>query len=564
MMRTPSPSLSPGVAERTSWWAAPGARRPLILAALALHGALLALALLNSGGRFNEDAVAYVAIARHYEAGRYHLAVNGYWGPLFSWSLVPLLRLGIDPILAARIVNILSSGLFLAASAMLFRGFGLRGLGFALCLIVTALFSAYWAVNIISPDLLLASLLLAGIALALDEALRTRAMMLAGACFGAAYLAKPVGLPIALLSIGALAALHILLGRAPRRRSIARLALCLAVTAAVSLPWIATTSIGAGHPTFTTALGISRAIVGGGGVIGGHPAFATVHRPRDGRTTSWENPPELAYPSAAPAQAPPGFDRQVRGWLSNGMAIIGILSDNDLFGLGLAFTILSGVLLLIGIPDRRRPLWAGATLLLVALCAVYLPVYGGLERYYLAAFPILLAASACFATDFLPRRWAGRALLLVFFSFLAQLAPRMAASLAADRSVADFVTAERLVERATAGGIAPGGIVSYAPAVRASKAGFYTAFLMDRPYFGLATDRAGLCRAAAMGARYVVVEGPGTAAPLAGVNRRLHQPARSHGGAAVASLFSAAALCEGAPLRSAGLIQVSAAAPGGG
>jgi hypothetical protein len=39
----------------------------------------------------NPDGISYISIARRYLAGDLRGAVNGYWGPLFSWALVPFL-----------------------------------------------------------------------------------------------------------------------------------------------------------------------------------------------------------------------------------------------------------------------------------------------------------------------------------------------------------------------------------------------------------------------------------------------------------------------------------------
>jgi len=61
--------------------------------------------------QINPDAVSYISIAQKYLSGDFSLAVNGYWSPLFSWLMIPLLLMGIEPLIAAKIM-ILTVGAF--------------------------------------------------------------------------------------------------------------------------------------------------------------------------------------------------------------------------------------------------------------------------------------------------------------------------------------------------------------------------------------------------------------------------------------------------------------------
>jgi hypothetical protein len=81
---------------------------------------LLVAAALQHLNVVNSDVVSYLRTAQHYLDGNMGLAVNGYWGPLFSWLLVPCLALGAAPLTAARIVMGVSSIVFLFGAARLF------------------------------------------------------------------------------------------------------------------------------------------------------------------------------------------------------------------------------------------------------------------------------------------------------------------------------------------------------------------------------------------------------------------------------------------------------------
>jgi hypothetical protein len=66
-----------------------------ILVWIGLVGAILCqVLLLIMAGRHNRyvldsDTIVYMRLAWYYATGQFHLAVSGYWGPLFSWLMVP-------------------------------------------------------------------------------------------------------------------------------------------------------------------------------------------------------------------------------------------------------------------------------------------------------------------------------------------------------------------------------------------------------------------------------------------------------------------------------------------
>jgi len=57
-------------------------------------------------GRLTGDTMLYVSIAQKYLTGDFHNAINGYWGPLLAWLLVPFLYAGISDILAIKLLNL--------------------------------------------------------------------------------------------------------------------------------------------------------------------------------------------------------------------------------------------------------------------------------------------------------------------------------------------------------------------------------------------------------------------------------------------------------------------------
>ena len=132
----------------------------LFLAGFILIGAILA----HSWYRFqiNPDATSYVSIAEKYARFDFRHAINGYWGPLLSWLLVPFIWLHINPLFGGKFITILAA----AAIIFLTKHLGEEELSFdkTLSLYLVAGLSPtliYWAVtSSITPDLLFVAVLL--------------------------------------------------------------------------------------------------------------------------------------------------------------------------------------------------------------------------------------------------------------------------------------------------------------------------------------------------------------------------------------------------------------------
>ncbi len=64
------------------------------------------------------NSIGYFTVALEYADGNFANALNGFWPPLISWLLVPFIKLGISPLIASRILNVIA-GLFLMAGVWL-------------------------------------------------------------------------------------------------------------------------------------------------------------------------------------------------------------------------------------------------------------------------------------------------------------------------------------------------------------------------------------------------------------------------------------------------------------
>lgn len=98
------------------------------------------------------DLIAYLNIAGKYARGYFQEAVNGYWAPLISWAIVPLLWLKTDPFVAFRIVNLLAGLLLLGLSAKMIERLSLRAATRAACFFTLTGFTLFYQLTSYTPD----------------------------------------------------------------------------------------------------------------------------------------------------------------------------------------------------------------------------------------------------------------------------------------------------------------------------------------------------------------------------------------------------------------------------
>ena len=58
-------------------------------------------------GRLTADSMLYFSIAQKYLAGDFQNAINGYWGPLLAWLLIPFLYFGVSHVFAINAINLI-------------------------------------------------------------------------------------------------------------------------------------------------------------------------------------------------------------------------------------------------------------------------------------------------------------------------------------------------------------------------------------------------------------------------------------------------------------------------
>jgi hypothetical protein len=190
--------------------------------------------------RFNSDGVCYLHRAVLLAHGDLFNSISGYWSPGLSWSTVPLLWLGIDPLHAIHFALLLWGGAYVLAAQLFLRSIlpmrtrWILASGLAIAVIAVRL-----ATPIITPDVLLGALLL------LYLYMVQRRPMIAGLFAGLAFLGKAYALPFFLI--------HFAITAFVRRLGWRSILYGYLAFALVAGPWIGVLSWKYGRFTFSTA-----------------------------------------------------------------------------------------------------------------------------------------------------------------------------------------------------------------------------------------------------------------------------------------------------------------------
>ncbi len=109
------------------------------------------------------DGVSYISIAHEYAIGDFSDAINGYWSPLFSWLLAPFLSFGTTKmylIHSGRILSLIIGFFTLIGVKFLFSKFITNENIKNIAIFTMVPVVLYFALYLITPDLLIACILL--------------------------------------------------------------------------------------------------------------------------------------------------------------------------------------------------------------------------------------------------------------------------------------------------------------------------------------------------------------------------------------------------------------------
>lgn len=267
----------------------------------------------------NPDGIAYITISRKYLHGDFHNAVNGYWGPLFSWLMIPFLSIGLPGYFSARIVLILTgvAAIFavdsLVKSARLSHDIRPLALNLSVPLILTCV---YWN---LTPDLLLTTVLLFYFSSIINVKYTEKKYygVTAGILGAFAYFSKSYGLPF-FLSHFVIYNVYLFFAQ-HRKWKVQTLnfitgLLCFLLLSSL---WASALSYKYGKIVWNTSATINHAIYGPG-VNGKHRPVEGINAPvNQSAINVWEDPSNLEYHDWSPFASKELFAYQINTILYN-------------------------------------------------------------------------------------------------------------------------------------------------------------------------------------------------------------------------------------------------------
>ena len=367
------------------------------------------------------DSFSYLDVADTYATRGWWAGINGYWSPLYSWLLIPVLyvaRPGPQHEMAA--VHALNFGIFalaLVAFELMLREL-VRGPApprRELAFRVAAYAAFAWACLdlvpplLVTPDLLVAALTFLSTALLLRarrDGGRPGTMAALGATAGLAYLAKAAMFPVGLVTLATGA---VLVARGRWRRAGRRAAPALLAFAAVAGPFAISLSITKHRPTFGGVGGLAYAWYVNGVPKyvhwqGGFGFGAAAHPTR--RVLA--DPPVYAFATPVPGSYPPWYDPTY--WHE------GLKPRFDLRGTARAAYVDLGSLAL-------RTAWVAIPLLAVLIALLAAGWLRAPPWEHWLPFVPLATAVAMYALVFLDARFVGAQLALLVLAALAGFTP---------------------------------------------------------------------------------------------------------------------------------------------
>ncbi|MCE7699019.1 MAG: hypothetical protein K8E24_009425, partial [Methanobacterium paludis] len=219
--------------------------------------------------QINNDGIGYISTAKSYMSGNFYGSISDYWGPLFSWLMMPFLFFGQTPVTALHSTKILS----------LILGFftivGLRQLSYrfdmdevvrTVVLFTMVPVVLYFALSLITPDLLMVCVLVYYLAIIFNPKYPNKLSngVLCGIFGALAYLTKSYGFTFFIASFLILNFLQYFTDsdKIRRRKVLKNLILGFTVFLAISGVWIGLISSKDAKLTFGTAGEFNHELVG--------------------------------------------------------------------------------------------------------------------------------------------------------------------------------------------------------------------------------------------------------------------------------------------------------------
>lgn len=316
----------------------------VLLGTFLIIGTLLAKYWFNH--QINPDATSYFSIAEKYAHGNFKQAINGYWGPLLSWSLVPFVWIGKELIIGAKLINLFAGTLILiTAYFLMLCEFNIDKKLTNLVTLILAFTVLGWNYpGAITPDILFVAVLIIEI-YALILFLKKPSLkniLVLGFCGALLYYAKFFGGYFFIGQIGLLAVIDLFKSR--KMSALVPYMKVFILFGLLILPFVVSISLKYNQPTLSTAGPYNQGIinVSGANVSITHPMTITgpYNPPNKTAYSIWEDPVNISVPHYHPFKNKADFTRLLQIIRFNAKA-----TRNHIISMG--FLTITGLLLLI-------------------------------------------------------------------------------------------------------------------------------------------------------------------------------------------------------------------------
>ncbi len=171
-------------------------RRLGLLLALAVYAWGAVVMLPTYRWQINPDGVGYLSVAHEVLRGQFFDSINGYWSPLVSWLTVPLMAMGIEPVLAFKIMSLILGAIGLITAWRLMGNLKVANGARTIAALAMVPMLIWFALQVITSDLAVAVALLMYLTHLTHPRTATsmRRSAISGAWMGLAYLAKAYAL----------------------------------------------------------------------------------------------------------------------------------------------------------------------------------------------------------------------------------------------------------------------------------------------------------------------------------------------------------------------------------
>ncbi len=252
--------------------------------------------------RLTADSMLYFSIAQKYVSGDYQNAINGYWGPLLAWLLIPFLYGSVGDILSINILNLIFGVLTVLGVWILSSRFEISER--IRCIILFSLLPIVLKFSLVQPmDFLLVCVLIfyLGIVFNRDYPKKITSGLACGTLGALAYLSKAYAFPFFIVHFFIMNIFHYLrtVSKEDRKRVLMNCIAGFVLFFVISGAWIMTISDKYGYFTFSTMRETNFNAPGpevvGGGLEFGVPVFTEgfYEPPNETAFVIWEDPSYL-------------------------------------------------------------------------------------------------------------------------------------------------------------------------------------------------------------------------------------------------------------------------------